>query len=99
MNGRIVIEQNPDPNWQQFYTSSDWYRYFDKNGEEVVEGDFVSIGQGEPQKLYRTVDGQLGVDATNPHWIEIGQAVECEYGIYPLTRDDVKDMEIVREHN
>ena len=70
-------------------------RYFDKNGKEVKEGDLVKIGDCAPKKLYRTTDGGLGVDATNPLWIENGRAVPCELGIYPLESSDIKDMVLV----
>lgn len=70
-------------------------RYFDKNGKEVKEGDFVKIGDCPPQKLYRTVDGELGTDATNPVWLENGRALPCEYGVYPLTSSEIRDMVLV----
>ena len=63
------------------------YRYFDEKGYEILEGDFVDI-DGCTKKVYRTVDDELGVDATNPKWIESGKAAECEYGIYPFQSDD-----------
>lgn len=67
-------------------------RYFDKNGKELHEGDTVVFDSGMEYKLYRTVDGELGTDATNPKWIEIGRACECEYGIYPLSASDLKEI-------
>lgn len=70
-------------------------RYFDKNGKEVKEGDIVKIGDNKPQKLYRTIEGELGTDATNPKWIETGRALPCEFGIYPLESSDIKDMVLV----
>jgi len=66
------------------------YKYFDKNGERVYEGDYVrDYPDGEPMELfkYESEDGEvigLGTDATNPIWIEEGRAVPCEYGIYPI---------------
>jgi hypothetical protein len=69
--------------------------YFDKYGREVKEGDTVKIGDCDEQILYRTVDGELGVDATNPVWIKSGRAVPCEYGIYPLSSSDIRDMVLV----
>ena len=70
-------------------------RYFDKNGNEVKEGDVVKIGDTPPQRLYRTEDGELGTDATNPMWIESGRAFPCQFGIYPLTSAEVKEMILV----
>lgn len=69
------------------------YRYFDKNGEEIFDGDSVKYdGEGSRtriRKVYTTEDGELGIDATNPAWIESGRAVECEYGIYPFEQSDM----------
>ena len=58
-------------------------KYFDKNGNEIHEGDTVYLN-GREEKVYLTEDNELGVDATNPKWIETGRAVECEFGIYPF---------------
>lgn len=71
--------------------------YFDNNGCELHDGDFVSIAGHKPKKLYLTDDGQLGTDATNPVWIENGRAVECEFGIYALNYYDMKDIVLVPE--
>lgn len=70
-------------------------RYFDKNGKEVKAGDTVKIGDNSPQMLYRTADGELGTDATNPVWIREGRAFPCQFGIYPLTGAEVKEMVLV----
>ena len=59
-------------------------RYFDKHGNELHDGDFIRHEDGMTERIYATEHGFLGVDATNPHWIESGRAVPCEYGIYPL---------------
>ena len=71
--------------------------YFDNNGDELQDGDFVSIAGGKPKKLYLTDDGQLGTDATNPKWIEWGRASECEFGIYALDNVDMEDIVLVSE--
>lgn len=70
------------------------YKYWDKNGNRLHEGDHVIL-DGKERELYLTADGQLGTDATNPKWIESGRAVECEYGIYPLTPSDIEVLEKV----
>ena len=71
-------------------------RYFDKNGEEILAGDYIKMSDfAEPKMVYEYEDEYgdygLGTDATNPVWIEIGRAVPCEYGIYPLTDDDTNN--------
>ena len=63
------------------------YKYFDMNGNEIHEGDFVLMN-GEVQEVYLTDENELGTDATNPHWIKIGRAVPCEFGIYPFDTAD-----------
>ena len=62
-------------------------RYFDINGDEIEYGDYVMM-DGKKEKVYMTEDGELGLDATNPRWIETGRAVPCEYGVYPFVRAD-----------
>lgn len=65
--------------------------YFDKNGVEIKAGDKIILSEGEkPREVYLCADGQLGVDATNPTWIESGRAEPCEYGVYPLTLADTQ---------
>ena len=71
------------------------YRYFDKNGTELQEGDMIRYESGRVMKLHRTVNGYLGTDATNPAWIASGRACECEYGIYPLEHSEMKEIEKV----
>lgn len=70
-------------------------KYFDKNGKEITEGCNIKFEDGRIEKVYLTTEGELGTDATNPKWIEIGRAVECEYGIYPLTRQETEEVEVV----
>ena len=66
------------------------YRYFDMNGIEIHEGDYIlNVDDGSVQKVYLGESRQLGTDATNPAWIKSGRAVPCEYGLYPLTHDDL----------
>lgn len=76
--------------------------YFDRNGVEITEGCYIKYLHGDRsmeriEKVYETVEGELGVDATNPNWIESGKAVPCEYGIYPLTREETEMVEVVTE--
>ena len=70
-------------------------RYFDKNGKEIFDGDTIRYNDGEEKKVYLTESETLGTDATNPAWIKSGRAVPCEFGIYPLTEDEMKEIEKV----
>lgn len=77
------------------------YRYFDKHGVEITEGCKVRYANGvrsqTEYKVYRTENGELGTDATNPKWIESGRAVPCEYGIYPFGNNETNEIEVVTE--
>ena len=70
-------------------------KYFDKNGVEITEGCKVKYEDGTIKKVYLTESELLGTDATNPKWIESGKAVPCEYGIYPFTKDETEEIEII----
>ena len=76
-------------------------KYFDRNGKEITEGCKIKytnlIPKGKIMEVYMTEEGELGIDATNPKWIESGRAFPCEYGIYPLTEEETEDVEIVEE--
>lgn len=67
--------------------------YYDIHGEEIHDGDTVLL-DGRERKVLLTTDGCLGLDATNPAWIESGRAAPGEYGIYPFDEDD--EPELVR---
>lgn len=69
--------------------------YYDKYGTEITEGCTIKFNDGRVEIVYRTTDNELGIDATNPTWIERGIAVPCEYGIYPLTVSETEEVEVV----
>lgn len=68
------------------------YRYFDKNGAEIHDGDVIVWDSGKEEKVYLSTEHELGVDATNPVWVEDGRAAPGEYGLYPLTEYDLKNI-------
>lgn len=75
-------------------------RYFDRNGKEITEGCEIKYLHGDKsleriEKVYRTTEGELGIDATNPRWIATGRAVPCEYGVYPLNAEETEMVEVV----
>lgn len=81
---------------QQTY-SKQHYKYFYKDGTEVQEGDYIKFidASGEPygkaHKVYKWETDEevgLGIDATNPVWIESGKATTGQYGIYPFSECD-----------
>lgn len=81
-----------------FFEENGVYRYFDRDGNELHDGDTIVYESGHEEKLYLTADGMLGTDATNPHWIATGRAVPCEYGVYPLSVYDLRDARLKVEH-
>ena len=70
-------------------------RYFDKNGNEIFDGDTVRYNDGTEKKVYLTDSELLGTDATNPAWIEKGWAEPCDFGIYPFNDEELKKVERV----
>ena len=75
-------------------------KYFDRNGKEITEGCWIKYPHGDKsleriEKVYLTVEGELGTDATNPKWIEWGRAVPCEFGIYPFNEEETEIVEVV----
>lgn len=72
-------------------------KYFDRNGKEITEGCKIKYDSGEVLKVYKTTENELGIDATNPKWIESGRAVPCEYGIYPLYNNETNEVEVIEE--
>ena len=73
------------------------YRYFDRDGNELHDGDTIVYEDGREKRLYLTTINKLGTDATNPHWIETGRAAPCEYGIYPLELSDLEEVRLKAE--
>lgn len=71
---------------------NDKYIYFDRNGVMLQDGDIIVYADGREEKVYESTDGCLGTDATNKHWIETGRAVPCEYGLYPLEYEELKEV-------
>ena len=69
--------------------------YYDKYGTQIVDGCNIKYPDGSIRKVYLTVNGDLGTDATNPQWIESGRAIPCEYGIYPLSVTETNEVEVV----
>ena len=73
--------------WDKAVSEFQKHTYYDMNGEEIHEGDIV-IMDGREWEVMTTADGDLGVDSTNPKWIEVGRAVKGQYGVYPFEPKD-----------
>jgi len=61
--------------------------YYDVDGVELKDGDKVFL-EGRVWDVLRTEDGYLGIDSTNPQWIEQGRAVPGQYGVYQFSEED-----------
>ena len=69
--------------------------YYDKNGAEIIEGSTIRYESGRVAEVVLLEDEQLGIDATNPKWIEKGRAYPGDYGHYPLIREETEEVEVV----
>lgn len=90
-----VVVVHESPNLGRIETNETGLHYFDKNGNEILHGMLVEFDDGSKEIVYRTESGELGVDATNKTLIENGKAAPCEFGIYPFTVDDLKEVEVL----
>lgn len=63
------------------------WTYYDMNGDEIREGDVVLM-DGREWDVMSTADGYLGVDSTNPTWVEHGRAFKGQFGVYPFEERD-----------
>ncbi len=77
------------------YPKEGGVKYFDINGTEIVRGSIIRYPDGRDREVFETEKGELGIDATNPVWVESGKAVPCEFGVYPLTEEDCEVVEVV----
>lgn len=78
----------------------DWdtKKYYDVNGVELKDGDKVFM-EGRVWDVMLTEDGYLGVDSTNPQWIEQGRAAPGQYGIYQFSEEDEPELRDDLESN
>ena len=60
-----------------------------------MRGSIIRYPDGRDREVFETEKGELGIDATNPAWVESGKAVPCEFGVYPLTEEDCEVVEVV----
>ena len=72
-------------------------QYFDKNGNEIKAGMYITLGEGcEPDLVYDTVDAygnpDLGVNASNEAYLERNPFASREF--YSLSNFDMREVEI-----
>lgn len=66
-------------------------RYFDKNGNEILEGMKIKHDDGDIELVYKCDDGDLGVNASNENHAEFN---ELRRELYPLFQFSMKEWEI-----
>lgn len=69
-------------------------KYFDMHGREITEGLWIKhVDEKEPKLVYKTIDGDLGLNASNENFIGFN---ELERELYPLYQFSLKrEWEIV----
>lgn len=67
--------------------------YLDKRGQKIKAGMMIRIDGGEPEEVLLCGDDNLGVNASNPAYLEAHPCAleEC----YPLSNFSMADIEIV----
>ena len=75
------------------------YRYFDKNGNEILSGMILRHDDGEEEKVYDCSDqcgtANLGFLASSPTFLERHPEWAAEY--YTLSQFNLSEWEIVKE--
>lgn len=66
--------------------------YFDKHGVKIEEGMTLKHDDGDVEKVYKSDDGDLGVNASNENWRGFNP---IERELYPLYQFDLREWEIV----
>lgn len=69
--------------------------YYDKDGIEITVGSKIKYPSGHIKEVYLANTGDLGVDVTDPEWIESGRAEPLEWGVLPLMVRDTYEVEVV----
>lgn len=70
-------------------------RYWDKNGKEIKDGSIIMLDGREREVVLLDDEERLGIDATNPRWIETGKAEPFQYGCYQLLVEDCMNAEVI----
>lgn len=69
-------------------------KYYDKNWKRIKVGMLLRHDDGEVEEVYKTIDGDLGFNATNKEWCG-WDGVPRE--LYPLHSFDLDEWTIVSE--
>lgn len=92
----VEVVKHKKPNQARIETDeNEKLHYYDKNGNEIYHGMTIRFDDDTETIVYRSDDDKIGVDVTNPVLIELGKAQPCQYGIIPLTEDDLKEIIVI----
>jgi hypothetical protein len=70
-------------------------KYFDKNGNQIKAGMTIKHDDGDIDKVYTAIDGDLGLNASNKNHPNYIAGYNQE--LYPLYQFNLKEWEIVNE--
>lgn len=70
------------------------HNYYDKYNNLIKEGMLLKHDNGEIDLVVKSIDGNLGFNATNKNWIGYNYYPE---EIYPLSNFNLMEFEIIGE--
>lgn len=92
----VEVVKHKKPNQARIETDeNEKLHYYDKNGNEIYHGMTIRLDDDTETIVYRSDDDKIGIDVTNPVLIELGKAQPCQYGIIPLTEEDLEEIEVL----
>lgn len=68
--------------------------YKDKHGKKIQEGMSIKHIDGDVEKVYKSDDGELGLNASNENFIGFNP---IHRELYPLYQFDLREWEIVEK--
>jgi hypothetical protein len=69
-------------------------KYYDKMGKEIFPDMVLEHDDGEQQKVYGTIDNDLGFNASNEEYEGFN---ELNREIYPLYQFNLKEWKIIKK--
>lgn len=68
-------------------------KYYDKNNIQIFPDMILEHEDGEQQKIYLSIDNDLGFNASNEEYIDFN---EMKRELYPLYQFNLKEWKIVK---
>jgi hypothetical protein len=69
-------------------------KYYDKMGKEIFPNMILEHDDGEQQKVYATIDNDLGFNASNEEYEGFN---ELNRELYPLYQFNLKEWKIIKK--